>query len=184
MKYFIATDSAGALHTRATASRAYTHTVVGLPSLEKAMTDALAPWAVDTSNYEYFRKIAMTNGDYHARTCYRTADKWTPEQIAEEKASVDAANAKRLAEARDILDRCPTLAAYRAQKQVERVAAVRANETKGYYARWVNIGFCGRFDLAAKLAAKPAGYYAKVEVLECREATKAEFVAAKRGENA
>lgn len=175
---YIAFDANGAAHTRSTA-REYTHTVVGLPSLEKAMTDALSPWGVDASNYEYFRKIAMTNGDYLAQACYRTADKWTAEQIAEEKASKDAANAKRLAEARDLLDRCPTLAAYRAQKQVERVAAVEKSKAEGAYEKWVNIGFCGRLDLAQKLAAKPVGYYAKTAVLECRPATPAEIKANK-----
>ncbi|TJV68607.1 MAG: hypothetical protein E5X76_28925 [Mesorhizobium sp.] len=145
---YIAIDPNGVEHTRTT-DRIYTHIVVAQRSKAAALASANDKgWrATERSNYEYAQKIAAGDDPYPART-YMSADRFTAEQIAEEQARVDAENAKRLAQA--LADTSVTLERYHLDRLAERVARAEA----GDYVSYVNHGWCGRHDLALKLAAK------------------------------
>lgn len=147
---YTAIDPNGVEHKRTTSDRTYTHTVVAQRSKAAAMVGATAiGWAkTDRSNFEYYVQIASGNDPYPARN-YMTSDRFTAEQIAGHQAVVDADNAKRVAEAKATTDGV-ALADYLAAKLAERFARVEA----GDYVSYVNHGWCGRHDLALKLASK------------------------------
>lgn len=160
---YTATDAAGHVHTRKS-ERGYTHTVVALPSFDFDMARATDKGhaKADSSNYDYYVQVAAGQ---RLRVCYRSAEKWTAEEIAEEKAWIDAANAKAIADAKEKVDGV-TCGEYIRIKQAERVSAVHRSKAEGYYRAWRNMGWCGRADLAQKLAATcQNARFAKVAIL-------------------
>jgi len=155
---FFATDAAGKIHTRST-ERVYSHTVVTLPSKVHDMGRATAAdWLKsDIANFDYYTVVAAGNDPHKSENYWaRHADKWTPEQIAEQQARCDAENARRVVEARSKVathDRD----SYCAMQRAKRVAAIEKRDAEGYYQIWQNAGWCGRPELAQKLYAKCMG---------------------------
>ncbi|WP_181423052.1 hypothetical protein [Serratia marcescens] len=139
-KYF-AIDANGARHTRTTA-RTYTHMVVVCHNLEKSRQGASSKEA---------KASHARNYDYHAREAGPNPQfRHSPEHMAEHKriAAMD----------RDHYVEICVLA------DIERINKAG----KGEYAdQWHDFGWCGRLDLAQKLAAKWA-HYGKVEILEAQ----------------
>ncbi|WP_171454591.1 hypothetical protein [Serratia marcescens] len=139
-KYF-AIDANGARHTRTTA-RTYTHMVVVCHNLERMRQSASS---------EAERKSHGKNFDYHAREAGPNPQfSNTPEQMAEHR---------RIAEmGRDHYIEICVLSG------IERINKAGVGE---YADQWRDFGWCGRLDLAQKLAAKWA-HYGKVEILEAQ----------------
>ena len=76
-----------------------------------------------------------------------------------QRAEVERHNAERLAEAKATVKTYGTAAAYAEAKKNERVARLVAKLVDGGFDEWFVEGFCGRFDLAQKLAGKVNGGY-------------------------
>lgn len=152
--HYTATDPNGAVHKRSTDRRVYTHTVVFLPSYEADMANAThKDWAkTDASNFNYYTRSAA---GLNAPRNYRAEhpDKWTAEEIAESQAWSDEENAKRIARGREETSG-HTLESYIAAKRAERVQFIEDRKAAGYYRTYQNAGWCGRLDLAQKLATK------------------------------
>lgn len=156
IKYF-AIDPNGVTHTR-TSDRIYSHAVVAKHSYDRALAMANDKgWArTDRSNFDYYCQIAAGNHPYakkHWDEVAYAAHKKTVEWIADYNARMDAANAEDLANA---IERTQghTAESYCEAKRLERVASVEAKKADGYYDRFFCEGWCGRADLAHKLAAK------------------------------
>lgn len=165
---YTATDSSGQVHTRKS-ERTYTHTVVARRSFDRAMQLADMNWASDRDNFAYFAKIAAGNDPYPARNWLRGDNvhpSWavTPEKIAAHQVEVDAENAKRLA---DAIERTAghTVDSYVAAKRAERVAGILRKRAEGYYDVFVNLGWCGRRDLAEKLVRSQSESFRHHEIL-------------------
>jgi hypothetical protein len=168
---YIATDAAGVTHTRSTESRAYTHTVVRKGGYAVAMASALsASWGkTDRSNFDYYLRIAEGRSEFYPSTryCAKYADRHTPEQIAEEDARLTISDAQKVAEAKAV---CAGFTAdtYVAEQRRLRVERIETKLAEGGYEVWHNMGWCGRLDLAQKLANASAGGDYVVAVLEAQ----------------
>lgn len=139
-KYF-AIDANGARHTRTTV-RTYTHMVVVCHNQERMRQSASS---------EAERKSHGKNFDYHAREAGPNPQfSNTPEQLEEHK--------RFAAMGREgYIEHC-------VQVQIARINQSGEGE---YSNTWHDFGWCGRLDLAQKLAAKWA-HYGKVEILEAQ----------------
>ncbi|WRQ11962.1 hypothetical protein vBSlqSZDD2_51 [Serratia phage vB_SlqS_ZDD2] len=140
-KYF-AIDANGARHTRTTA-RTYTHMVVVLQNLETGR---------EAIRSEHNRKVHAKN---HAFYCQEAATPPSP-------------NHGEPVGRRDFYNRVAAMTCeqYVEERISEELAAIDARG--GEFAdHWADFGWCGRLDLAQKLAAKWA-HYGKVEILEAR----------------
>lgn len=126
----------GEVITRTTA-RTYTHVVVYTISEAKAMAACWTPEieARDRKNYVYYAQCAAGEHD-HARV---------PEGAPEWKISSAATCRKNGA---DILAEFPTVEAYLAGQRARSEGHVRKSVDAG----WHIAGWCGRLDLAQKLA--------------------------------
>lgn len=123
---YFATDANGKTHTR-NSDRVYTHTVVYRHIKSEAMAAAHSDhWkSLDANNYEF--DVAIATGNHNYTTI-------TADRVAACKARVEAF----------------TMDEYVANSLAERVARVEATD----FTVWHNAGWCGRLDLAQKLAAK------------------------------
>jgi hypothetical protein len=179
--HFHAVDANGVVHTRSSKSRVYTHTVVSKPSYGYALAAAQSPdWTkTDRRNLDYYDTIAQGRDPY-PRKCYRQdhPEKWTPEQIEEERVAVEAENARRVQEAIDTVAN-RTVEQWLADKKAERIERVEKLKAEGYYDSWGNAGWCGRFDLAQKLAhaEKSKAHVAEVAILVAEPGKAAKAVA-------
>lgn len=145
-KHFVI-DPAGVKHTRTSESRKYSHTVVYQDSYEHAKLMAVAKdWEkTDRSNFAYY--LSHVNGT----SVYLAKKTWeTDEQHA-------ARVAREVADAETRLNGCRDVESYLAMEQAQRLAAVEEKQAKGGFDRWCNAGWCGRIDLAHKLADKWTG---------------------------
>lgn len=161
---YLATGPNGETFTRTSKSRAYTHTVVGRVSLEGARASARRQVANDVKSYNehviwardgYTPAAWMNKPDYKADSGFATiADR----HRAEGKASSQAW----------LAGKADTAEGYAADKLAATLAAIDAKAAEGFYDRFtVNFGWCGRPDLAAKLAASSAGAgYDEILILE------------------
>jgi hypothetical protein len=164
---FTAIDPNGVEHVRTSDRRNYSHTVVAQYNKADHMNRAVDPnWAkTDGSNWDYHAKIANGNDPYPSK-CYlgNHPDKYSAEQIAEEVVTVAATNAKRVEDAKTFVS--ITREEHIAKMLADRIAAVEAKDYNG----WHNLGWCGRRDLADKLASgkdgNGGGYYHNATVLE------------------
>lgn len=156
---FTAIDPAGKPHTRKT-DRVYTHTVVVRQSNELAEA-AYARYEpgrrkLDAENYVFDKKLSTVEGlrAWYVRKGFDPNAKWVnlPEEAAK--------HAKALRG-------CATAEAFVELKAAERRAAFEAEKAAGHFERYLNAGWCGRPDLALKLAAKQQGF-AEVRVLEAK----------------
>lgn len=155
---YTATDANGTVHTRKS-DRGYSHTVVFRNVKSEKLADAVHKgWRnLDANNYKYEASIADGStvlyitpaGSYHASrdAAYIAAD---------QKAQTEK-NAERVAKAQAFIAANPDKAAYLDAEELKRIASAE----KADYTTWFNAGWCGRFDLAQKLAAK----YTDVQIL-------------------
>jgi hypothetical protein len=137
---YSATDANGLVHTR-TSARVYTHMVVARPSYANAVASASAPWmSTAKSNFKYYSDIISGREDARFTSV--------------ERATEELGGATTLARYVEIL--------------IERaLAAVEKSKAEGRYDRFFDKGWCGRPDLADKLAAKARSEgYAEVAILE------------------
>jgi hypothetical protein len=156
---YSATDANGLVHTR-TSARVYTHMVAVRPSYDYAISRARRHGKNDASNFAenfayYTQQIAQ--GGY-----YTTPQSWhTPESFAAE-------NARHVERAIEALHGAATADEYAAIMIAKAVADVEAKKAEGYYDTLGSAGWCGRPDLADKLAAKERGepWNAEVVILE------------------
>jgi hypothetical protein len=169
---YIATDAAGGIHKRSTESRAYTHTVVVKGGYEAALASAKSPgWAkTDASNFDYYLRIAEGRSAHYPSKRWCAAPRHTPEQIAQEDADLAVSDAAKVAVAKLETDG-RTVDQYVAIQRDQRIKRVEARKAAGDFDTWKNAGWCGRLDLAQKLAASEAakGDYA-VDILAAKEA--------------
>lgn len=154
---FTAIDPNGKEHKRTSDSRTYTHTVVvqHVKAAHMAIATSKGFADADASNYDYMVECAA--GTHRNVTRTRTPADFHPsysaEYVANAIAARNAENAKRIAEAKAFIAKYPTKEAYVAARLAERVAAVEAKD----FTIWHNLGWCGRHDLAVKLASKAPG---------------------------
>jgi len=120
----------------------------------------------DIANFDYYAAIAAGN-DPHPTRNYKADHpaKWTLEEIAEGDVWAAECNAQRRADAKARVDGL-TVGLYLSAKLDERIAKVEERKAAGYYAKWQNLGWCGRLDLAQKLFSTAQGQrYARVAIL-------------------
>jgi hypothetical protein len=134
---YTAVDANGRVHTRSSA-RTYTHMVAVRPSYGYALGRAKLVERVSRSNFDYYTEIVEGRGD--ARWC-------------------DVATAtEKLLGATSFTD-------YVAKFIAKAVAKVEADKAAGHYDSFGSAGWCGRPDLADKLAAKERGEPWNAEVV-------------------
>lgn len=135
----------GQTFTRSSKSRVYTHCVVAKPSYEAAVRAASAKGWLEAhrSNYHYYVGKLAKGAQNEWDQSYVDKARERLAGIADEQAYVDAEVAKSL-------------------------ARVEKARTEGYYDTWAECGWCGRLDLAQKLAATKRNheYYGDVVILE------------------
>lgn len=148
----------GQTFTRNSKSRVYTHCVVAKPSIECALERAQSKAARDLhrSNYRWYQKTLACEGRRFEQSKYVT-DEVYREQC---QRHIDDA-IEELAEAQSEDE-------YISRKVGEELAGIAAQEAKGFYDTWAECGWCGRLDLAQKLAATKRAheYYGDVVILE------------------
>lgn len=169
---YIAIDPAGVSHTRRS-DRVYTHTVVALPSKEHDMAVATSPdWHKgEAQSFRYFTEIAAGNDPYPRKSYLSLARGDSEERIAQDLEYCRLENEVRRADAQaktagiDEVQFC-------ARAEAARVADVEKKEANGHYTRYMNLGWCGRLDLAQKLASKWCGTTCKPVILEAQQVAK------------
>lgn len=170
---YTATDAAGIVHKRTTATRAYSHTVVVKGGYETHLTYAShKDWAKgDSSNFAYYTAIAEGRSRHFPSTRYRAQDpkRWTAVEIAEEEATCAKRDADAHREAVRKIDG-HTLESYVNTQRLARIRAIEEKKAAGGYDVWNNVGWCGRLDLAHGLATKWSGKGYDVAILEAQEA--------------
>ena len=160
--HFYAIDPQGLAHTRSSQRRTYTHTVVFLRGPAKQAADlaqALA-YAAKQAPETYAWYVGMTDGTEEAATKRRYPDLYAQAHYDAEKAKYTAKLAGRTVEqfTADEIERART-------SHAKSVAA-------GYYNTFHNAGWCGRYDLAQKLAGQTAGNVFILEALIGKPAKK------------
>lgn len=147
MKKFTAIDPAGVTHKRTSANRIYTHTVVGLPSSVKHAQLAMSVEARKMHRANFVYHSAYINGTGH----WLMKKDWESEveRADRDKLVVDAAT--------KALKGCSTADAYEAMKIDEALDLIKRRSAAGYYDAYQNFGWCGRYDLAAKLKSSSEG---------------------------
>lgn len=135
---FFAIDPQGVEHLRTSENRIYTHTVVvlrGEAYAARQLIEAL-DHATSQAPKDYVFHQSMVDGTWYTVQ--------HPQWIDQRN---DAEAAKHAAEIADL-----TVEGY-VQKCLKKVRAQHdARHDAGLYAKWHNVGWCGRHDLAQKLA--------------------------------
>jgi len=142
---FFAVDANGAEHTRNSA-RVYTHCVVARRSKATALRDANTYLNTDYSFYKAYAdgaSIYMTRGVRETEEQYKS-------RVAEEVARAVENLRGATSEAEFV--------------EIHRKEALARAENYNYEV-YHNLGWCGRADLAAKLAAGASSYYCDVQIL-------------------
>lgn len=151
---FIAIDPAGVTHKRTSQNRTYSHTVVFLPSYDAALAKASEPYAGDGENWAFASQMVAWGGIYGGER-----KPWhTDEGIARDLARYQELLGE-YASAKEAI-------AGERQKRIDRIEACRA---EGFFEKWQNAGWCGRADLAYRLASSLVSV-ARIEILEARVA--------------
>jgi hypothetical protein len=153
MNKHTATDRTGTVHTRNSANRVYTHTVVARPCYKSALEVAVSPGHQDESNFAYYAAYLDGTSRFLVKPAYRS------EEAHAEQCEKD------IARAREKIGEAKTVAEYVAMKRQARLAAVEEARVAGGYEIFGNLGWCGRLDLAQKLAAGASPYWTEVTIL-------------------
>ncbi|WP_172373350.1 hypothetical protein [Mesorhizobium sp. NZP2234] len=139
---YTAIDPAGVEHKRTTADRTYTHTVVYQRSKVAA---------VEAATTKSARGFHAKNGQYYL-DCIRDGRHENLMSFEHYRADTDR-QARDVAEAIGNLAGATTAAEYAEAKVAAHLARIEATD----WTIWHNLGWCGRHDLARKLAAKTSG---------------------------
>lgn len=146
-----ATAPDGSTLTRTSENRTYTHVITGRRDEAAYLAEADALSDQDRRNFDYYAACAAGTHEHVQPTAWRT-----PERVAEEIA--DAADRIK---GHDRDSYAAALREQRLERHAERVAA-------GYFTTWLDLGWCGRPDLAQKAAATAAKHHVDVQILEAR----------------
>jgi hypothetical protein len=156
-----AADSLGGKHTRSSKTRTYTHCVVVMWDYDRAMGDLHSAHAdalsVDRRNFEYMTAIA-TGNDPHPCRDYSKPGVITIDEVAQ--AERVAEYKARIAGGFDV---------YREGQLARRLSQLASRKAAGYFDTFGSVGWCGRHDLALKLAAQYPSAKA-VEILKAEVA--------------
>jgi hypothetical protein len=138
-----------------TTDRVYTHVVVYTESLEKRLAHARSPdWQkTERKNHAYYAKIAL-HGD-GTGTAYDLPAVGEPDWRTENRA-------RCVADAKAFIAKHPTVETYIAERLAEREDYAHRAADGGYSLA----GWCGRADLAQKLAAKDHFCHDRIVVVE------------------
>lgn len=151
----------GQTFTRNSKSRVYTHCVVAKPSIDCALERAQSKAARDLhrSNYRWYQKTLASEG--------RLFEQYT--HISDEQYREQCEY--NLARAVEALAGAQSEDEYVSRKIGDELAVIAAKEAKGFYDTWAECGWCGRLDLAHKLAATTRAhpYYDTAIVLEATQ---------------
>lgn len=151
----------GQTFTRNSKSRVYTHCVVAKPSIECALERAQSKAARDLhrSNYRWYQKTLACDGRLYEQYKYVT-----DEQYAKQCEDNRVRAVKELGAVRNEDE-------YISREVSKELAGIAAQDAKGFYDTWAECGWCGRFDLAQKLAATKRNheYYGDVVILEATQ---------------
>jgi hypothetical protein len=132
-----ATGPNGEKFKRVSASRRYSHCIIGRPSYAEALRRALDAQTNrnDLSYWEFMQKRA--DGTYQF-------DSYISQSIRD----------RAMAEGKQFIAENPDRDAYARQLQEEREARVKKAKDEGFYDRFEAIGWASRLDLAQKAAAQ------------------------------
>lgn len=159
MTKFTAIDPSGGLHKRTSVDRTYTHTVVSKRAVEWDLSFVRAPdrVRVQRSNFRHHLAWLDSTSEWLVRSPWES----------EERHKVEVEQA--LAKAREVIgDNWIEDDWIEAQAQ-DQIARIEKAKAAGYYDQWVNDGWCGRLDLAQKLASKMAGQgRVEITILEAK----------------
>lgn len=148
-KTLIAIDPAGVKHKRTT-ERTYTHIVVARRSKEYALQSAQTKWMHFDSNFWYHQAFIDGTSKWLERKSWETDESYA------KRVSSDVERAKKANRG------CSTPEELWEIVKAEQVAAADAAD----YSKWHALGWCGRRDLAEKLACGAGGgKWAEVVIL-------------------
>lgn len=161
---YLAIDSLGAEHVRSS-QRVYTHTVVVMWDYDAAINHATTyhaskeALARHTSAFDYEVSIA-TGNDPHPEYDYVQIDgKW-------QRVYNDATAARQaIRAAKSSAEIEGGLEGFRARRLAKDLASIESRKERGDFSTWGSVGFCGRLDLAQKLAAQYVALGATTEIL-------------------
>jgi ribosomal protein S18 len=154
---YTAIDPNGVIHKRTTESRKYSHTVVALRSKDWALKAAVSKEMNrhHVSNFSHYSEFLNGTSRFLERRSWQT------------KEQHQEAMENDIQRARDALQGDMTVEDYIARKQREDLEAVEKADQCGAFTSYSNLGWCGRLDLAQKLASKEnGGYWIKTVILE------------------
>lgn len=135
-KHFVI-DPTGKKHTRTSQNRVYSHCVLTRRSETASLARATGADHArsDRNNFDYY--IALVNGTHkHCKSLYSSDDP-----------------VKRIEDAKVSLNGATTFEAYSTAQQIARVEDILQRKSAGYFTAFEVAGWCGRRDLAEKLAA-------------------------------
>lgn len=149
---FLATDPAGKTHKRTSQNRTYAATVVvreGTANAERKF-EAGEGWRRDHDAKNFAYAAARTTAEAVTADLLRRNHK----VLADDADYV----ARRVAENVAFVEGFATVEEYVEKQAAKRRAKFEAEKAAGSYERWLNAGWCGRPDLALKLASQQKGY--------------------------
>lgn len=177
-KYYKATLPTGAVFTR-TSVRVYSHMVVAVyDAAEERLACERQHRGTWKLNLKYRQECAT---GAHKSTPFQS-ERWTAEQNAREVVETDKRNAAQKAHAQELLDKgveaivAEELAAYDERRLTDKFAS--ADRTEFYR----DAGWCGRLDLAEKLATSVMKHTELAWILDSVEITKEEYAAIKKAQ--
>lgn len=147
---FTAIDPNGATHKRTSVSRTYTHTVCSKPNYEYELKHASEPRIQDGINWGFSCQMVAWGGLYKGERKSWDTDSYVAQQLARYTELKNEYSSRE--------------AAIEGERQ-KRIAAVEARMTSGHYRKYECHGWCGRLDLAQKLAAQTAPHRLDVTIL-------------------
>ena len=152
-KTFLATMPDGQVAKRTSRTRTYEYMVAIRLSYKEALMSAKQLRDTDISNFQYCRR------ESDAATA-----KYNPSKASWRVGETDEEYfAKNATEIED----CKTGADYQRKLIKKRIAEVEKAKAAGYYDKWGSAGWCGRLDLAQKLAAKEQNSWPVEEAAIC-----------------
>jgi hypothetical protein len=141
---FTVTDRNGTIHKRTSESRTYTHAVVARPSYEAAISrlDNKALEKINRNNFAYHMAYVNGTSQWLERDC------WESEQQHQKR------TAREIARSVDALEGCKTADEYVAMVRRFALDRIEGAHAIGFYDTFQCVGWCGRLDLAHKLASE------------------------------
>jgi hypothetical protein len=150
--HFFVIDPQGIAHTRSSKGRTYTHTVVfvrGQAHADRKLAEALEFSAKQApKDFEFY--TSLIDGSWQAASALRHPTLYADADYAAKQLAQDKARGEQEIGGLDV-------AGYVAKRHERALARHAEMIADGYYNTFHNAGWCGRPDLANKLAAQTAG---------------------------